>query len=230
MTKENRTAGIRFKTRYTVVTPTDAERFSRMLVSAFPSIRFTRKRAGEYTLHELNPDLTLKRLETLYFKPPHLHVPYVDSMGVPDCGDFTAWVEPEDWQPSWGGPGHLDFYWIENKPELAFDLRTSGAYPSVTRADEGALHLSIHRIEASYYPDQPDKKRFLDKVWRILAKMTTNKLLRVDRETREPLEYQAGSELCWAGPDAIRWALEHPLRTFGEDIRPAGPLEVPELE
>jgi len=230
MTAERRTSGIRFKTRYTVLTPTDADRFSRMLKRAFPSIRFHRKNYYRCFLQELNPDLTLKDLQTIHADPSNLHIPYVESMGTSDGDNFTAWIEPDDWEPFWLGPNLRGIHWVVNKPELQFHLRTSDAHEADSRANEGALELGVRRIEASYYPDQPDKKRFLDKVWRILAKMTTNKLLRVDRETRDPVEYQGGSEYCWAGPDAIRWALEHPLRTFGDDIRPAGPLEVPDLD
>ncbi|MCP5372435.1 MAG: hypothetical protein H6907_11950 [Hyphomicrobiales bacterium] len=166
----------------------------------------------------------------LKFEPPDLHVPYVETMGVADGDTFTAWIEPEGWDPFWLGPNERDHHWIVNEPELSFNLRTCGARQAATRADEGALELCVERIEASYYLDQPEKKRFLDKVWRILAKMTTNKLLRVHWETREPLAPEPDTEHCWAGPDAIRWALEHPLRTFDEDLRPAGPLEVPEFD
>ncbi|MCP5367167.1 MAG: hypothetical protein H6907_11935 [Hyphomicrobiales bacterium] len=225
-----RESGVRFKTRETILTPSDGDLLSKFLIRAFPNIRFHRREYYEYTLNDLDYDLVLRDIHHVRADPSNLEIPYVESMGVRNGSHFVVWIEPPGWEPLWLGPNEWGIHSIVNKPELSFAINTSYARDARSRSNEGAKKLEIQRAEANYFPDQLEKKRFLDKVWRILAKLTTNQLLRVDRVTREPLSPEPRSQYCWAGPDAIRWALEHPLRTFGEDLRPAGPLDVPELD
>ncbi|MFO1061385.1 MAG: hypothetical protein U1E53_31005 [Dongiaceae bacterium] len=54
---------------------------------------------------------------------------------------------------------------------------------------------------ATYDPDDPDVRRFVDRAFRVLASVTTNKLALFDAASRTIVGDSA--PLCWAGYDLL---------------------------
>jgi hypothetical protein len=145
---------------------------------------------------------------------------------------FYVWVEPPKWRPRWKLIKRADLLVIDNLPRLHFTFRRGGfACPDPRRADglHGDPHLPTRDLELR--PDPIDRKEpivleghrmlggwdkgddvakaFVHKVWRILRKMSTNRVVSIDKRTLEPVppDGSATVESCFrAANDALRWA------------------------
>ena len=173
--------GFRFKTRYTAMNAADAEDFSRALIEAYPNVRFIRHPYWEYTLFKGRRADGCWEAERIKNQPPNLHVPYVGSMGIPDGDDFMVWLEPEGWEPIWFGPGKFGTYSIINRPRLWFKFGRSREYPH----PPDLTVLDDSRIESRYHRENKEHQAFLNKVWRIVAKLTSQALVLHDKDTLE---------------------------------------------
>lgn len=207
--------GFRFKTRCTAMNAADAEDFSRALLEAYPNVRFVRHPYSEYYVFKGRRADGCWQTERVENQPPNLHVPYVDSMGVPDGGRFMVWLEPEGWEPIWFGPGKLGIYFIINEPKLWFVFGRSREYPH----PPDLTVLDDSRIESRYHRANKEHQAFLNKVWRIVAKLTSQALVLHDKDT---LEVKGLSErsMLWAGHHAIRWCREDPKRFITDRYKP----------
>jgi len=210
-------AGERFKTRYTCINHADAGDFSRALRQAFPNIRFLRAPYWEYSIFLGQRKDGCWRTKRIKNEPPNLHLPYVDTMGVEDGGDFLAWLEPEGWEPLWFGPNQNGIHFIANQPKIWFKIGVSHEYPNW--GHPGTTALSEERIESRYYYADKEHLAFLNKVWRILEKLTSNTYIYHDRKTLAPKgpTHQYGT---WSGHHARRWCLEKPNRYLRCNLRP----------
>lgn len=146
--------------------------------------------------------------------------------------NFYVWVEPPNWRPRWRLRKREDLLVIENLPRLRFTFRRGGfSCPDPRRRDglHGDPHLPTHDLDLQ--PDWIDNKEpialegyrmlggwtkgddvakaFVHKVWRILGKMSTNRLVYIDRHTLQPIppDGSASAEAyVRAANDALRWA------------------------
>lgn len=194
------------KSRQLVMDREDADAFSRVLLEAYPRIRFV---PFEYWRRWIGGEG--HPWEDL--KPPHLDLQYFDSLGDPSEWRFRAWVEPKGWQPDWQGPNENGIWVIKNQPHLQFVFERGMTIPPEH------TNLQAGRVWAYFGKDDREYRAFLNRLWRILAKMTTNSLLLVDRETKE-LRGPTVRCTTWAGPHAIAWCREDPMRTLDSDLRP----------
>lgn len=149
-------------------------------------------------------------------KPPNLNLQYYDSLGDPGERRFRVWVEPEGWEPDWQGPNENSIWFIANKPRLEFVFERSNTIPPEH------INMRDGRIRAYYRKDDDEHRLFLNRVLRIVGRMTTNVLRHTDRDTKI-VDGPPMRTVLWAGPHARAWCLEDPRRTLGSDWRPVEP-------
>jgi len=145
---------------------------------------------------------------------------------------FFVWVEPPNWRPRWRLRKRADLLVIENLPRLRFTFWRGGFYcPDPRRTDglHGNPHLPTrnldlqpgfidskepialegHRMLGGWTKGDDVAKAFVHKVWRILGKMSTNRLVSVDRHTLQPIPPDGSAAVeayVRAANDALRWA------------------------
>jgi hypothetical protein len=218
MKRPENPTGNRFKTRYTCINAADAHDFSLALKEAFPNIRFVRAPYWEYFIVLGQREDGYWSHERVVNEPPNLHVPYVDTMGVEDGSRFTAWLEPEGWEPLWFGPNESGIHFIANEPRHWFMIGISHDIP-FSRLP-GPTTVRDERIESSYYFEDKEHLAFLNKVWRILEKLTSNVYVYYDGKTFEPKGVVTKGHTLWSGHHLRRWCLERPDRFIDFDLRP----------
>jgi len=145
---------------------------------------------------------------------------------------FWVWVEPPNWRPRWRRRKRAGILTIENFPRLHFYFWRGGFnLPDPRRAKERqddpdpeifdlplqplsldrneAITLRGDRMLGGWKKGDDSAKAFIDKVWRILGKVSTNRLVSVDSRTRQPIPPD-GTALTEpyvrAATDALRWA------------------------
>lgn len=214
--------GNRFKTRYTCINVADAHDFSLALKEAFPNIRFIRANYWEYYVVLGQGKDGYWNSKKIVNEPPNLHVPYVDTMGVGDGDRFTAWLEPEGWEPLWFGPNQSGIHFIANEPRHWFNIGVSRDIPNWGFPETRTLVEK--RIESSYYYEDKEHLAFINKTWRILEKLTSNVYVYHDRKTLKLKGIVTKGHILWSGHHARQWCLEKPDRYIGGNLRP------PEIE
>jgi len=145
---------------------------------------------------------------------------------------FRVWIEPRNWRPRWRLRRRDDLLTLDNQPQLYFTFRRSNySLPDPRRRDglHGDPHLPTDNLES--VPDLIDRKEpvlleghrmlggwnkgddvakaFIHKVWRILDKMSTNRLVAVDRRTFMPIPPDGSAHpepYVRASLDALVWA------------------------
>lgn len=180
----------------------DAHDFGEALRERFPRIRF---RMFDYTYLQSRPAPG---------EQPRLDIPLYESLGDPSEWRFSVWIEPEGWEPVWEGPNKNNLMVITNKPVLRFAFDISRCYP---RPYGDNLHQG--QIWAYYRADDKETARFLNAVWRISAKLSTNVLDIVDPETGA-VTYKATRSMIWAGYHALDWCRADPRHFIDGNIRP----------
>jgi hypothetical protein len=187
------------------MTPVDDAAFSRGLVEAFPGL--------------------------LFFKYPQSRrggVRMFDSFAVP--GEFlvTAALPPEGWTFDANCPDAADWNWYTARAKSIRYVRSEWDW---TGYGEGKWAfdpptLTVGSISAAYFADDPAGKRFVDKVLRLLKKITTNRV-RIQRP-KLGISSQDGAGAYWAGFDALRWCSEQPTRMLAGLYRPASNWSFPD--
>lgn len=192
-----------FKSRLIAMNEADAEAFGTLLREAFPDIHFLR--------HDY-----WKRFEdgrTIFLRPPDLAIPYYSSLASPDEDFFLVWREPPDWQPDWQGPNKDGIYVIANEPRLQFVFDSGRTVPP--KRDR----VNAGRIWARYEPGDKEHVRFLNRVWRLNQKLTTNILKIIDPQTGAVINPRC-RDAIWAGFNALQWCREDPSRVIDGNRRP----------
>lgn len=193
-----------FKSRLIAMNEADAEAFSVSLREAFPDIRFLR--------HDY-----WKRFEdgrTIFLRPPGLVVPYYSSLASPDDDFFLVWREPAGWRPDWQGPNKDGIYAIANEPRLQFVFDRCWLPQHLD-----SRSIPNGRIWARYEPGDKEHIRFLNQVWRLSQKLTTNILKIIDPQTGAVINPRC-RDAIWAGFNALQWCREDPSRVIDENRRP----------
>ncbi len=112
-----------------------------------------------------------------------------------------------------GGPDRIKCFYIDNLPRLHFVFERADLLPPrCTDLREG-------RIWAYYERDDKEHLAFINKVWRICAKMTTNVFDGFDNQTGKRTHRAIRTEI-WAGPDTVRWCRGHHRRRIAGGLRP----------
>lgn len=191
------------KMRMLVMDREDADAFSRSLREAYPGVRFL---PFEYWMRR-------EGKRTVKQEPLNLALHYYESLGDPEEFHFLVWVEPEDWHPDWTGPNENGIWYVTNEPRLQFVFHRSDVPP------DWDSDMRDGRVWAYYEKGDDEHRLFLNHVWRITTKLTTNYLQHVDRDTKIPTGPPSRPNL-WAGLHALEWCREDPQRTLASDWRP----------
>ena len=214
--------------------PADEDDFSAALRAEFPNIRFVRRDYWERRRADG---------KALPMEPPELELKYFNSLSCAEEIYYTAWLEPDGWEPEWyehvlaDGPlldvtGRLWpwIYLLRNEPTLQFEFHTSRIfeepYPKVLAPELAAPLMSYVAgggISGVYLRDDVEHKRFLGRVWRILNRLTTNRLMLYNMRTRkpvEPREPEKGLDV-WAGHHAVAWCRANADRYVDHRYRPS---------
>lgn len=177
------------------MTKPDEAAFSRALKAKFPDLVFA-------VVEKANQAVTL--------------IPAIDQAIETDgqpAGVAFAWVQPHGWQPKWErqdlGIGYFKDV-LANKPEKCIRfLRSSGFTP---RTSDGGLPIMRFATEggmnAGYDTNNREVRSFVDAVYRLLAKFTTNKFAVVNPDTRRVVRIISG-HWDWAGHDALNMCRTH---------------------
>lgn len=157
---------------------------------------------------------------------------YFPSLGAVSETRFWVWVEPPHWRPRWRRRERSDILVIENFPRLSFYFWRGGYnLPDPRRAkereddlDPGVIDLALQplsldrqeavtlrgdRMLGGWRKGDDSAKAFVHKVWRLLGKMTTNRLIAVDSRTRNPIPPDGtamAEPYVRAATDALKWA------------------------
>lgn len=193
----------RSKRRNVVLTEIDERAFDRVLREAFPSLIVFVCRDVEGEMRwQFGPDLSsFGPGERCGFLP-------LDGWKVSDCLD-------DDGRKLAPLP---DAYFAYYSSSLHPWPHGVGKFPSADRSPGG--------IYATYDPLDTVHVRFVRKVWRLMHKVTTNKVKRVDRDNGELVYHSATG--CWCGFDALRWCLEDPTRVLDQSCQPTDDWEMPD--
>lgn len=193
--------------------PADEEEFSRLLREAFPEIRFLRY---EYWRRRIDGGQDQK------LAPPNLKLHYYDSLAVPGEMMLRAWREPEKWKPVWTDePNRNGVYGIVNEPRHQFVYQSCCGVR--TSEHGGWLYrnptIREGRFFAYWNKEDKEAQSFVNKVWRITGKLTSNRLILVDEDTKKPIS-GPHRPYIWVGHHARRWCLADPMRTIQFRWRP----------
>ncbi len=199
--------------------PADSEDFSIALREAFPSIKFIRY-PRLFTLRK-----TLGRDD---LQPEDMSLFYCDSLAqefeidTPESrmwdSTIIAWLEPEGWEPFWIGPtSPRGGYTIANRPRLYFSYLSSGAR---YYREKGNLILREGFIASTFPRNDKEFRSFLNKVWRILGKLTTNVLTCIDMKSGMPYGPAGPIFINTCGLHALEWMREAPNRYVFSNCRP----------
>jgi hypothetical protein len=138
-----------------------------------------------------------------------------------------VWLPPDNWRPvwkaedckgDWRGDRH---YVIDNEPELECIYNRSLFGGAITPWDSTA-----GRIWAWYERSNKEHLAFLNAVWRLVAKFTTNTFDIVYHDTGH-VRAHAQKQFCWAGFHALDWARADPVRRMDQNMRPVGSPALP---
>lgn len=223
-----------FKTRhYVAMLPADEADFSTALRAAFPNIKFL---PSEYYMRWDGEGRTFFR------KSSELDLTYLESLNAPQYSQLLAWLEPDGWTPIWyervvdrplmdsSLQEQNSFHLLRNEPRLQFrfdrsvirrDLYPIRSYKGSWAPRQERTRLEAGRIWSRFRKDDREHRAFLDRVWRLLGKLTTNRLVYYSMETREPYPSDSPEKNCpvWAGYHAIAWCNADPDR-YIDDFRP----------
>jgi hypothetical protein len=191
--------------RLLAMTAEDAEDFSRALLEIWPDIRFIDHDTGSETVILEEGGYALR---------PKKHLGYCASLAEPGISMFHVWREPEDWTPLWLGPNKYNVYELPNKPRFNF------VYARSLIPRDRPHELQSGRIWAIYLKGDKEHLRFLNKVIRLTAKLTTNVVDVLDRKTGE-VTHHSQRTMLWVGHHALEWCGADPARRINEYIRPA---------
>lgn len=200
--------GYATKRREVAMISQDAEAFSIALLEIWPDIKFLNNKTGQEII---------ERDGKIVGRRPKKNLRYYSSLAEPEVFSFHVWREPEDWDPLWLGPNKYNVYELPNKPRFRFTYEASVIRPNRrTQLDSG-------RIWGLYHKEDKEHLSFLNKVWRLTAKLTTNVLDVHDRETGEVLQHSYRS-MHWVGHHTAEWCRADPDRRIDESWRPGTEL------
>ena len=200
--------------QHLVMTPGDADEFSRLLRAEFPTVKFLSREYWrpffDAAAWKRDSDARHEAWKRGEPPPPRRYampapvgksLPYHDSLGSPAETDFLAWIEPPGWQPQWGGDPAAGSLYVVNAPEVWFEFRRGtfahwafpkGVNPSLSAApptdpaDDHVVGLGDGYAFAKWYVDDHEACAFHRVVPRLLLRVTTVGHLRVDEERRRP--------------------------------------------
>ena len=195
------------KVRAVLMDRVDAAEFSAALRAAFANIQYL---ADDYTGQKLAAKApgAVGRI-----KPKSL---LIYRTGLDDIEEkrFWVWVEPPGWRPQWErwtDHSGRKIWRLSNEPKLKFHFDRSfvgSAFPH---------NMLEGRIWATYASSDAEQRSFLNKVWRLSEKLTSDWL---DALKNDGEHWFTGKTGLWVGRHALRWCAASPKRRLAGHYRP----------
>ncbi len=178
------------------MTMVDEAAFTRVLIEAFPGIKFIDGQPWRNSA-----------------------VPWRDSIN--SCEDLLVYgILPEPgWQPIVRKGPH-GMYSV-SRPRRNFQFNRSiwdWTLPEGANWAWDPPILTVGRILSTYYRDDAEDKFFVNKLFRLLRKVTVN-AFRVEFPHLGAVYGEATGYDYWAGHDALRWCSEAPARMLDGKFR-----------
>ncbi len=192
------------KSRLLAMLSEDAEEFSHRLLEIWPDIRYANFGKFGYK--------TVDDGEGHLIDRPKKNLRYYSSLAAEEPFLFQVWREPEGWTPEWTGP-IKDHLRITNIPRINFVYESSKLVPSL------CSHMRSGRICAYYLKTDKEHLSFLNRVWRLIPKLTSNVVELWDRDTGKLVKPGYRSEL-WIGHHTADWCSADPGRRINDSWRP----------
>ena len=191
--------------REVCMTEVDLERFSDLLKQTFPRVRFMEGIKSD------DPE----RPPTVTFRNS------LAGLDPDNRGNGYVILPPPYWEPTleWQEPDHgFKFgYWRFMDLDIPRVYVVRGSGPTFGMITYGGKRLPPHvetsRFSNSYLRIDDERRRFKNKVWRLMGKIATCKLQHIWWPNMERDRRVSGLSI-WAGHDAIRWAREDPARVL----------------
>jgi hypothetical protein len=194
--------GKRNKARYLVMDDMDDAVLSLALRDAFPTVVFC---ASGKSLSE----------------------PFLDlRSSVPECREsvITVLFPAPDWQPEFEKyPKNPKWHVIANTPNRYLHYNRTSWFWGDPKRSRWAFDLPTPQhgsISTNYDPDDPEQRAFVNKVWNILKKLTTNRMKSALAKDRVVLSADAGGGMVWAGHHVLEWCAAGPRRMIDGCARP----------
>jgi hypothetical protein len=153
------------------------------------------------------------------------NLPFIDGLQNADGGGVFGRLPPPDWLARRERGAAVDWSWLRDLPwgfrylPSMWNWRVGGG-----RWAFEAPTLEHGSLQAAYKKGDTDEKRFVDKLFRVLGKVTTN-WLHMD----VPAEWAGNVKAeTWAGFDALRWCAERPRRRLDGIFKPATDWSFPD--
>lgn len=193
--KERVTPKLTKRGRIIYMTDEDAAAFGDLLTASFPTIEFAVIRESERVI---------KRFHSL--------IEAIDySRTVYELGPVYGWLAPRRWRPRWRLQWRVKYkgkfrahYALTNLPPGWFTFPPNrgfkpfdpdAAVPVYTLFPYGQMLMTCYDL------NDLEVRRFIDKVYRLLAKLVDNRYTRVIPETHEIVD-RFKWDMFWAGRDA----------------------------
>jgi hypothetical protein len=180
--------------REVVMRLSDARDFTAALKAAFPSIVFAVE-------DRFGPTLT--------------YYPSLDSLSDKRFEIFTCWIPRPRWKPRW-------VLYSRHDPELGYEFanlpakffwfqRSLGLDRFTTPGGRRIEYYTNGQVMATYDVNDREVRAFVDKVYRLLGKLTTNKFALVDSETGKKVD-RISHWHFWGGHHALDECRKRPNR------------------
>lgn len=175
----------------------------------------------------------------------HPHLRYWDGEGDPPDIDVFLWIEPRGWREEWRYREDLGQVRLASPPFVACSLDACRMDEQQAVSIEGVLEdlqekalsldeadpmaamkaslndriaLSEGKFWAIQYESDEEHKAFLDGIFAILEEECSDRLVWAPNDgSPEPTVLKS---FVWAGPNALRWALESEKHLLAHALRP----------
>jgi hypothetical protein len=161
----------------------------------------------------------------------------VEGPTIPECDSSVARVyfPPADWQAEFEAVGaDGDAFVLSNPPAPMLLFARSrwfwGVHPAM-RHGKWAFSLPTlehGHITCAYEADSPSQRALVRAVWRLLERITTNRLAGVQPRTESPRLMKDRGGMLWAGHHALEWCAAAPRRMLDGCRRPADDWRFPD--
>ncbi len=161
---------------------------------------------------------------------PRLH----PCRSIPECdGTAILILVPEPgWQAKFRPNGQSrQWYVMENPPPLHLLYSRTTWFRGGPGRPRWAFDLpapEFGTINTNYDRGDAAQRRFVNTVWRVLARLTTNRLkagIDADRFVRQT---DVRGQMVWVGHHVLEWCAGAPKRMIGGNRRPCDDWEPPE--
>lgn len=168
----------------------------------------------------------VKHTREWYEWDPEPQVIYRDRLstaGNPTDLLQAVWLEPEDWQPAYQQkkPSRPRPIVLANPPSVEFRWDAPKLLGNSWFHEDGPWRLLPGQIYARLTDGDLEHRRFINTVWRIIGKLSTNKTPWHYHAPEGEIRGPYVDNMMWIGYGALNWVRQDPRRCFLYCHRPS---------